>query len=108
MNTQARTHRLSAGQVLQLPGRGADAAVLVQGEVLVQPPTQWLAGMVVVPPTERLVGPAMLPADGPASIMAVRDAVVLTQEKPSLPALLSSLVRHLRAVRRPFDAAPHA
>ena len=112
MNTQPRTLRLSAGQSLLLSSRIAGPPVLVQGEVLVQGPAQWLGGVVVVPTAVRVSGPALLPGDGAASVVAVRDAVVLVQERPAVVALFSSFLARLRlrryAAMPVFGADRHA
>ena len=95
MNTQPRSHTLPAGQAMLLPARAA-SAVLVQGEVLLQAPTTWLAGRLVVPAPIRIAAPALLPADTAGTVFAVHDAVVAVQEAPSLLALLRSAFARVR------------
>lgn len=79
MNTQARVHRLEAGQVLSLPRRAAGPAVLTEGELLVQEPALWLAGRVVLPTPVRLVAPALLPSAASATFVALRASSVTAQ-----------------------------
>ncbi|MBE7367142.1 hypothetical protein [Ramlibacter pallidus] len=98
MNTQPRSHTLPAGQAMLLPARAA-SAVLVQGEVLLQAPSTWLAGRLVVPAAVRIAAPAMLPTDTEGTVFAVHDAVVAVQEAPSLRTLLAGLVARLRTGR---------
>ncbi|HVE53040.1 MAG TPA: hypothetical protein VNB23_06615 [Ramlibacter sp.] len=99
MNTQPLSHTLLAGQAMQLPQRGAAPAVLVQGEVLLQPPAAWLAGELVLPPPVRLVSPALLPSDAAGALVAVHEAVVVVHEAPTLRAALMALLARVRAWR---------
>lgn len=84
MNTQARLHRLEAGQALPLARRTSAPAVLTEGELLVQEPALWLAGRVVLPAPVRLVAPAVLPPGGSATFVATRPSAVLVQEAAPL------------------------
>jgi hypothetical protein len=83
MKTQAQLHRIEAGQALSLSQGSAGPAVLVDGELLVQEPARWLAGLVVLPPSVRFVGPAALPS-GQLSVLAVRPSSVLVHEPTPL------------------------
>lgn len=87
MNTQARLHRLEAGQALPQVRRGAGPVVLAEGEVLVQEPARWLGGTVVVPAAVRLVAPAVLPSPDDCSVVAVQASAVLVPEAKPLLAL---------------------
>jgi hypothetical protein len=80
MNTQARVHRLQAGQALPLPGRTVATAVLAEGELWVQEPARWLAGSVVLSPPVRLTAPAVLPRGASVSFVAIGPARVIAQE----------------------------
>lgn len=86
MNTQARTHRLQAGQALTLSGRRAGSAVLAEGELWVQAPADWMAGTLVLPRPLRLVAPAVLPVAPAWSCVAVRASTVLVAEPAPRPA----------------------
>lgn len=112
MNTQATLQRIEAGQALAYPRRGAREIVLVQGEVLVQAPAQWLGGTVVVPRAVRLVAPAVLPGDSEASVVAVRASTLVVQESAPLFASSAILgaIRWLRRIapRRLLSHARHA
>jgi hypothetical protein len=95
MNTQTRVQRLEAGQVLQLASRASPPAVLAEGELLLQPAAQWLAGMVVVPPPLRFVAPSVLPQAEASRFVAVRAcSVVLPATAPRLR--LAALVENAR------------
>ena len=87
MNTQARLHRLEAGQALPQVRRGAGPVVLAEGEVLVQEPARWLGGTVVVAPAVRLVAPAVLPSADGCSVVAVHASSVLVPEAQPVLAL---------------------
>lgn len=80
MNTQTQVHRLEAGQALALGRRSEGPAVLTQGELLVQEPARWLAGVVVMPRAVRLVAPAVLPTAPSCSFVAVRASSVVVRE----------------------------
>lgn len=84
MKTQTRLHRLQAGQALSLPRRSAGTAVLTDGELLVQEPARWLAGLVVLPAPVRLVAPAVLRLGQSDSFVAVRSSSVVVDEPASL------------------------
>lgn len=99
MNTQTRLQRLEPGQVLQLASRAGRPAVLSEGELLLQPAAQWLAGMVFVPPPLRLVAPAVLPQAEASSFVAVRASSVVLPAAGSrlrLAALLENVRRSVR------------
>lgn len=96
MNTQSRTYTLLPGQALVLP-EGTAAVVLVQGEVLLQPPAQWLGGTVVASPATRISAPAMLPRD--ATAHALSDTVVVVQEATPMLHRLGLLFARLRGAR---------
>jgi hypothetical protein len=95
MNTQTHVHRLEAGQALALARRIAGPAVLIQGELVVQEPARWLAGIVVLPAPVRLAAPAVLPCEPSTSFVAVSASCVVAQE----PAPLLSIGR-LRAAAK--------
>lgn len=84
MKTQTQVHRLQGGQALALQGRSAGPAVLVDGELLVQQPARWLAGVVVFPAPTRLVAPATLPAGRSLTFVAVRASSVIAEVAPPL------------------------
>ena len=84
MNTQGQVHRLEIGQALSLPRRSAGPAVLTEGELLVQEPAQWLAGLVVLPTPVRLAAPAVLPCGACTSFVATRPSSVVVQEAAPL------------------------
>ena len=84
MNTQTQVHRLEAGQALALARRGAGPAVLTQGELVMQEPARWLAGIVVLPAPVRLVAPAVLPSGPSCSFVAAGRSCVVVEEGPLL------------------------
>jgi len=100
MNTQTRIHRLEAGQALQLEPGDRSVAVLSEGELLLQPPAQWLAGTVVLPAPTRLHAPALVPADPSCSIVALRaSSVVVRQPAAAAAGALAWLAGLLRLAR---------
>jgi hypothetical protein len=84
MNSQAQFHRVEAGQALVLPRSSAGPAVLTDGELLMQEPARWLAGLLVLPTPVRLVAPAMLPLGQSHSFVAVRPSSVIFDEPAPL------------------------
>ena len=97
MNTQAKIIRLEAGQALALPRRGK--AVLTEGELRMQEPARWLAGMVVLPAPVRLGAPASLPASSSCSFVAVHACNVVVHQSDSVFAPLRTAASWLRGLR---------
>lgn len=100
MNTPS-IQKLEAGEAFEMPWRGASSVVLTEGELLVQPPTQWLADIVFAPPSERLEAPAIVPA-GTRSLIALRpSSIEVSQESPQiLQAARHAVLAWLRVVWR--------
>lgn len=83
MNTPS-IQKLEAGEAFDMPWRGASSVVLTEGELLVQPPMQWLADTVFVPPSERLEAPAIIPVNA-CSLIALRPSFIeVTQKSPQI------------------------
>jgi hypothetical protein len=84
MNTmQSELHTLQAGEALTVARGRSSKLIVAEGEVLVQAPAQWLAGIVLVPPPRRVSGPASLELDGTESVMAIRHAKIMFEAAAS-------------------------
>jgi len=80
MNTmQSELHTLQAGEALTGARVRWSKLIVAEGEVLVQAPAQWLAGIVVVPPPTRVSGPASLDLDGTESVIATSHAKIMLE-----------------------------
>ncbi|QJW83379.1 hypothetical protein HK414_01710 [Ramlibacter terrae] len=53
--------------------------MLERGELRVQRPARWLAGVVVLAPPESIVAPALLPADASLTFVAVKPSSVVVE-----------------------------
>lgn len=100
MNTPS-IQKLDVGEAFDMPWRGVRTVVLTEGELLVQPPTQWLADTVFVPPSEWLKAPAIVPA-GACSLIALRPSSIEVTQKSSqiLQAARHAVLAWLRVVWR--------
>lgn len=83
MNTSYRSIPLQSGQSLAFDRRRAGRLFLAEGEVLMQPPAEWLAGTLVLAPARRISAPAELVGDL-ASLTAL-GAARLQVEEPAPP-----------------------
>jgi hypothetical protein len=87
MNTthapQPRT--LAAGQALAV---AAKQLILVEGELLVQAPSQLLADTVVFAPATRVLAPAALALEGTWSVLALSDAKIVLEQPAGVLAIL--------------------
>lgn len=108
MNKQTRLHELQAGEALSLSRNASGRIVLVEGEVLLQPPALYLAGTVVVPPVRRLSAPGSWMVSEAGSLHATRGARVLVEETPgwgeTLKAALAGLQRRYSVAMAPGGA----
>ena len=100
MNTQNHAHELQAGQVLALSGQPDGRLVLVEGEVLVQGPSSWIAGTVIVPPVLRITAPACVPLSELASLRATGRARLVIEQAPSLFATFRTALAKLQTGAR--------
>ena len=96
MNTQNDVQELQAGQVLALSGQPDGRLVLVEGEVLVQGPSAWIAGTVIVPPVMRITAPATVPLSELASLRATGRARLVIEQAPGLLATFKAAVAKLQ------------
>ena len=83
MNTTTTTsyQTLQAGQALALPVRRPQSLVLVEGEVLVQVPAQWLGGALLTLPPTRVAAPQALNFEAGATFVATTRAKVAIEER---------------------------
>jgi hypothetical protein len=80
--THARSIPLQSGQALAVDRRWA-RLVLIEGEVLLQAPADWVGGTVVLAPPRRVVAPAALDCAEMSSIAAIGPAKLLIEEAES-------------------------
>jgi hypothetical protein len=93
MNTTTTSFQtLRPGQALALPARLPKSLVLVEGEVLVQAPAQWLGGTLVLSKPVRFAAPQSLPVDDGAMIIAGTRARLAMQASPSPVGALRALL----------------
>ena len=90
MNTNTTTYRtLQAGQSLALSDRRPLSLVLVEGEVLVQAPAQWLGGAILLLPPTRVAGPQTLNFEAGTSFTATTRAKFAIEQKQGRGARLA-------------------
>ena len=107
MKTQTQLHELQAGEALSLPRNANGRVVLVEGEVLLQPPALYLAGTVVVPPARRLSAPASWMLADASSVRAAAGARLRVDEAPGWVTPLKAMLAGLRR-RDSVIVAPRA
>ena len=92
MNTTHTTYQtLQAGQALALPARRPLSLVLVEGEVLVQPPAQWLGGALVLIPPKRVAAPLALDFESGTAFTATARAKVAIEQPVRVGGWLASV-----------------
>ena len=74
---------LQSGQAMALDPRGSAQLFVAEGEVLLQPSAQWMAGRVVFAPFRRVAAPAVLATRGIHSLTAIGAAKVLFEQPAS-------------------------
>jgi hypothetical protein len=100
MNTTRipQTRTLAAGQALAVR---AKRLILVEGELLVQAPAQWLGDTVAFAPATHVAAPAALVLDGTLSVRALGGVrIVIEQPAGVLASLGIAWARFARACSR--------
>ena len=83
MNTTlAPIQQLQAGQACALAAECGETLIVIEGDVLVRPPAQWIAETVVQEPPRRIEGPARVALEPGCSVVALGRALVAVERAP--------------------------
>jgi hypothetical protein len=93
MNTTTTFKTLQPGQSLALPARRPQSLVLVEGEVLVQAPAQWLGGALVLSQPVRVTAPHALDVDAQSQVVASSVARIAIEETQGVLAFFAAPLR---------------
>ena len=84
MNTNHRSIPLQSGQALSVGRHGSATLFLVEGEVLLQAPAEWLGDMVFQAPSRRVAAPAVFTGSEIHTLTALGTATIQIEEAPGL------------------------